>query len=388
MQYVSTLAIGFGILFLVGCGGGGDDGGAPTMPSASFVVGQPGFTVNEVNRGLPTAVKNGFGNAGGVSVNGSYTLVADTFQHRVLGFNGAIQANDPDADFVIGQPDFTTRAAGVAANRLDQVRSALLHGSGVLVCDTGNHRVLIWTTVPKADEGADYVVGQTNFTSGTEGVGSSKLRLPNAALVVGGRLLVADSGNHRVLIWNAVPTANGVPADVVVGQSNFLFNVAQTTASGMNWPNALWSDGTRLFVSERVNNRILVWNTIPTTNGAAADLVLGQDDFTTNDANAGPAGFHSPTGIASDGTRLFVSESGNSRILIFDPIPTTSGAAAVGVIGQSDFVHTQHNDDDQNGSDDGSPTARTLYHPNRIDFYGGRLFVPEFHNHRVTIFEP
>ena len=34
-------------------------------------------------------------------------------------------------------------------------------------------------------------------------------------------------------------------------------------------------------VADTDNNRVLIWNSIPTTNGANADLVLGQDNFTT-----------------------------------------------------------------------------------------------------------
>ncbi len=35
------------------------------------------------------------------------------------------------------------------------------------------------------------------------------------------RLIVCDSGNHRVLIWNEIPKRDGTPADVVLGQKDF-----------------------------------------------------------------------------------------------------------------------------------------------------------------------
>ena len=34
-------------------------------------------------------------------------------------------------------------------------------------------------------------------------------------------LVVADSGNHRVLIWKGLPVADHQPADVVLGQPDF-----------------------------------------------------------------------------------------------------------------------------------------------------------------------
>ena len=38
------------------------------------------------------------------------------------------------------------------------------------------------------------------------------------------------------------------------------------------------SDGTRLFIADGGNDRVLVFNHIPTQNGAEADIVLGQPD--------------------------------------------------------------------------------------------------------------
>jgi len=47
------------------------------------------------------------------------------------------------------------------------------------------------------------------------------------------------------------------------------------------------SDGTRLFVTDLGHNRVLVWNSIPNANGAAADFALGQPDLTSATPNYG-----------------------------------------------------------------------------------------------------
>jgi len=49
----------------------------------------------------------------------------------------------------------------------------------------------------------------------------------------------------------------------------------------MRGPQGVWIQGTRLFVADTDNSRILVWNTIPTSNYQAADYVLGEPDFNT-----------------------------------------------------------------------------------------------------------
>jgi hypothetical protein len=51
-----------------------------------------------------------------------------------------------------------------------------------------------------------------------QGCSETALRSPAAAFIVGGRLLVAYRGNHRVPIWKSVPSANGAAADLALGQ--------------------------------------------------------------------------------------------------------------------------------------------------------------------------
>ena len=43
-------------------------------------------------------------------------------------------------------------------------------------------------------------------------------------LITNSMIAVADTDNNRVLIWSTIPTSNGVPADVVVGQPDFTHN--------------------------------------------------------------------------------------------------------------------------------------------------------------------
>src|SRR5260221_1898162 len=96
-----------------------------------------------------------------------------------------------------------------------------------------------------------------------------------------------DPGNNRILIWNTLPTSNQQPASIVIGQSDMTSN---TTACSSNkfessGPIGITVFNNKIVASEGSNpndpNRILIWNSIPTTNGVAADVVLGQADFAT-----------------------------------------------------------------------------------------------------------
>src|ERR1035438_9238838 len=52
-------------------------------------------------------------------------------------------------------------------------------------------------------------------------------------------------------------------------------------AKSMRGPQGVWIQNGRLYVADTGNNRVLIYNQIPTSNGAAANVVLGAPDFTT-----------------------------------------------------------------------------------------------------------
>ena len=101
----------------------------------------------------------------------------------------------------------------------------------------------------------------------------------------------------------------------LLGQPELDKTVPGTSASILSRVQGLWSDGTRLVAAD--NNRVLVWNAIPTTDFAPADVVLGQQSFVASAPNIGGVSASTlwgPRGLDSDGTRLIaVNETGDSR---------------------------------------------------------------------------
>ncbi|MEM3012477.1 MAG: hypothetical protein QW084_03850, partial [Candidatus Hadarchaeales archaeon] len=74
-----------------------------------------------------------------------------------------------------------------------------------------------------------------------------------------------------------------------------------------NHPSGIATDGQRLFLADTFNNRVLIWNTMPTGN-VPPDLVLGQKDFISNDPGPGRDQLNWPFGVATDGTHLVVAD--------------------------------------------------------------------------------
>lgn len=380
-------------VLVISCGD--DDPAAPTgggqtplsfndFQDAAVAIGQVNMTTGGDNAGGalgPIGLDAPAGDAAG-----SFYL-PDTFNNRVLGFSAMPTADGEAADFVMGQPDFTTNAAGVTAQNFSLPTDCAVSAGKLFLADYLNRRVLIWNSLPTANTPASVVVGQPDFTSNGNAVTQSGMGVAWRVLVAGGKMFVVDLGGNRVLIWNSIPTSNGTPADVVVGQADFTSFAVATTATSVGNPRGLWSDGTRLVISDTFSNRILIWNSVPTTNGQAADVVVGAPDFTTvGSTTASATSVGDAWGVASDGTSLFVAQGTFHRVAVYTPFPTNNGAAATGVLGQSNFTNAMRNDANQDGVEDAGPTARTFYGPVAVRVRGDRLLVTDQTNNRVLVF--
>jgi hypothetical protein len=188
------------------------------------------------------------------------------------------------------KPDATTLFGPRGACLLDT-------GGPLWVCDTGHHRLLGWTTAPGTDDvPADWLIGQADF--GREGrnakgpAAAATLNVPTGICAVDGGMAVADAWNHRVLLWRSPPAAHHVAADLVLGQPDFASveaNRGATTAAAnrLFWPYGVHWDGTNFWVADTGNRRVLMWHGVPRHSGQPADLVLGQTDFNQRDENGG-----------------------------------------------------------------------------------------------------
>jgi len=375
-------------VLLAACsGGGGGDDDSADLTEAFGLYGQALFTDSAPNRGKTTAANTLAQPLGNVASDGTRLFIADTSNNRVLAFNAMPSSPETAASFLLGQASATANTPGTARNRLALPTSVWLGEGRLVVADSGNNRVLIWNTVPDAaDDLPDVVVGQADFATSTSGTSASALAFPTSAVIANGRLVVADQNNNRVLVWNTVPAASGTPADLVLGQPDFATREADDEADEMNKPAGLWSDGFRLLVTDSGNNRVLVWALFPQQSAAEADYVIGQSGFSRSSAGSSAATLRAPFGIGSDGTRIYVADSGNNRVLRYSAFPLENGLSASAVYGQEEFTAVVANDDDQDGEVDDTPTARTLSGASGAWIYSGVLYISDRNNNRILFF--
>lgn len=161
------------------------------------------------------------------------------------------------------------------------------------------------------------MIGQKDLYSSEPGLAADKLNWPVGVATDGEHLLVADTENNRVLIWNNFPTENGEPADLVLGAPNF------TTRGGrplpplpnwekkyFEWPWDVFTDGTRVIVTGTGVSNVLIWNTFPTENLQAADVVLTEE-----------VGLRTPRCAYFDGQHLLVGDYNARKTFVWNELP-------------------------------------------------------------------
>ena len=338
------------------------------------------------------------------------------------------------ARLVIGQPTFTAQEYDASDSIVGAVGGLAYVNDMLFVADSNrlsalpvNHRALIYKNLSQQLPGpldelpvgercpvcvglADVVLGQPGFDVEQDDLlqppGQNTMRTPIGIASDGIRVAIADTDNNRVLIWNSIPTDNGQPADVVLGQEDFNSAVPKNpTAQSLKGPQGVWFQDGRLFVADTYNNRVLIWNTIPTQNYQSADIVLGQKDFTSyvepdlQQADYDPRAttLLTPVSVTSDGQRLFVSDLGHSRVLIWNSIPTQNQAPADLVVGQPDLESAFANNSPElcevigyNEEEDLDiyPTrcAATMDFPRYALSDGQKLFIADGGNDRILVY--
>ncbi len=158
------------------------------------------------------------------------------------------------------------------------------------------------------------------------------------------RLFVTDTGNERVLVYNlnvSNTLLDRIP-DNVLGQPDFFSNAPGTSANSLRNPRSIAYDPnrSRLFVSDSLNNRVLVFDVSSISNGENAVNVLGQDNFSESTATVDANSLSFPYGLAYDtkDQNLFIVDSANERIMVFDVNSITDGENAIALLGQSSFT--------------------------------------------------
>jgi len=303
----------------------------------------------------------------GVYLVNNQLFVADTAQNRLFIWNELPTTEFQKPDVVLGQ------VAKAATGR--------------------NSKVLIWLTMPTEDgQPADVVIGQPDFhhnDPNVKGVGSSptsqSLNWPYGVFSDGKQLWIADTGNRRVLYYKDIPSENYAAADKVFGKPTFKERDYEN--NDPIWPYSVKvSPNGQMAITDTQYYRVLIWHDWTTAETQKADVIIGQESFEGNGQNqfnwfpkANTLNWCYDTCFYKEG--LWVADTGSSRVLWFDKIPTEHNTPAVNLFGQDNF-NTGSENKNTIWSTEGS-----MYWPFQICIENQTMVIVDTGNHRVIIKE-
>ena len=205
---------------------------------------------------------------------------------------------------------------------------AVTVGTDVYFTDPTNHVVRRFNIPTGALQTFAGLAGTSGDAEGTAANGLARFKAPQGICYDGTNLFVADTGNNKIkklstngattFYAGASTTAGALDSTLLLATFNGPSDCAAitTTASGVTT--------TKLYVVESTGNRVRVLNDtnvdafVPSTVSTAAS---------TGDADgaATSATFNGATGICTDGTNLFVADTGNNKIRKITVSTATTG---------------------------------------------------------------
>ena len=145
----------------------------------------------------------------------------------------------------------------------------------------------------------------------------------------------------------------------------------------MNGPRAVIADGKAIYVSDTLNSRVLIFPTLTPTMGEPALVALGQQNLTTVNAAkmALPTSLPSPWGLSIFNNRLYVADIAAHRVTSFDLLGSSQSAARV--FGQPDLYSGTPNN--------GGLTVSRFYGPQGLLVVNTGMYIADSQNARVVV---
>jgi len=303
LQYVSLACIILTLLLLCACGGNPSSGGstvtnATQNNNVTTIAGSAG--ANGSADGTGTAAR--FYHPFGITTDGTNLYVTDygsSTIRKIVISTGAVTTIAGSAG-VVGSADGTGTAA-----TLNYPTGITTDGTNLYVTDTYNStiREVVIST------GAVTTIAGSRAIGSADGTGTAAtFYYPTGITMDGTNLYVADNGNSTirkiVISTGAVTTMAGSAG--AIGSAD-----GTGTAAAFNYPIGITTDGTNLHVTDSGNNTIrkIIISTGGVTTVANFAGAIGSADGTGTAAR-----FNYPSGITTDGTNLYVTDTDNNTI--------------------------------------------------------------------------
>ena len=209
--------------------------------------------------------------------------------------------------------------------------------------------------------GAVTTIAGSGTAGSTDATGiAASFNQPWGITTDGTNLFVADTINNKI---RKIVISTGV-VTTFAGSGTAGSTDATGIAATFSHPDGITTDGTNLFVTDSTNNKI---RKIVIATGAVTTFA-GSGTAASGDGTGIGASFNTPMGITTDGTNLYVTDSGSHRIrkvVISSAVVTTLAGSGTA------------------GSGNGTGTAASFNQPSGITTDGTNLYVTDYGNNMI-----
>ncbi len=238
----------------------------------------------------------------------------------------------------------------------------------LFISDTNHNRVII----ASLDDGRVLeVIGKGVVGDADGAYAEASFHHPQGLALCGEMLYVADTENHKIrrvdLERKIVETVAGTGRQAAFRSGG---GAALTTALNSPWD--LVEIGDKLYIAMAGNHQIWVLDLTAKT----VQPYAGNGWEARRDGDLTSASLAQPSGITTDGTRLYFADSEASAVRWADLPPREQVGT---IVGEDLFVF---------GDRDGSGEEVLLQHPLGITYYQGSLYLADTYNHKVKRIRP
>jgi sugar lactone lactonase YvrE len=344
LRKITELGIGItavATLALAGCGGGGSSGSNTAALVSGQVTTFAGTVgVSGVSNGSSSAAR--FFSSLGITSDGTNLYVADWYSSTIRKI---VIATGEVSTFAgsIGVSGVVDAPNGPATNaRFNTPMGVTCDGTNLYVADNHNHNirkiVLATGAVTTIAGSPTGAYGRTDNANGT----SATFFGPDSIAKIGNALYVADFTNNGIRKID-LSTASAAVTTLAGNNSTNGYSDGVGASAVLNGPSGLATDGTSLYLVDSFNHNVRVINpsTGAVTTLAGSNLAVAASGIGSTDATGTLARFNEPENIAYDGNgNLYVTDTFNHTIrkIVISTGVVTTLAGTAGATGVTDAI--------------------------------------------------
>lgn len=276
----------------------------------------------------------------------------------------------------------------------DRAKETPLRFPGKILADEASRRLFIADSnhnrivVTRLDGTLIETIGEGTIGRADGDYRTAQFQQPQGMALVGETLYVADTENHLIrkidLANKRVTTLAGIGSQgrrpLPPGRTLIPLKVALSS------PWALWPHGEHLYIAMAGPHQIwrmqLDGSAIGVYAGNGREDIVDGRLLPREPYQAGISSFAQPSGLASDGTWLYVADSEGSSIRAVPFAPRTEARTVVGTAHLPDARLFTF------GDIDGKPGTVRLQHPLGVVYHDGTLYVADTYNNKIKAIDP